>query len=179
MRFGKFLVRINYPGQPSKCHKCHLYDHETKNCPNTVCYNCDDVGHTCKECPVPEKCLICPEEDHRAFHCPFSWRNRTPPDDHDDDDAPVDFPPPRSTPDDVPLCLLPSPSQFSISPRHNSSSQARVASISDSTLAATVSDVEVAVAVDVPVVGVPVPDVADPVCASPVLLSTADVASHL
>lgn len=86
-----------------------MYDHEAKNCPNVVCYNCDDVGHTCKECPANEKCLICREEDHRAYHCPFSWRNRLPPDDHKKDDDPVDFPPPRPASADPPTVIPVSP----------------------------------------------------------------------
>lgn len=93
MRFGKFLVRIKYPGQHSTCRKCHLYDHQAKDCPNIVCYNCDDIGHTCKNCPHSEKCLICRSTDHRAYHCPFSWRRRLP-DFEDDSDADEDLPPP-------------------------------------------------------------------------------------
>lgn len=220
MQFGKFLLHIKYPGQPSTCRKCHLHDHEAKNCPNVVCYNCDDVGHTCKECPANEKCLICREEDHRAYHCPFSWRNRSPPDDHKKDDDPVDFPPPRPASADPPTVIPVSPdppsppavdtqppspadsigsssssSSSSTSPSSSQSSssssalpsqslpsQATVATILDSTLAAAVSDVELAGAVNtVPVtnaadvsashastvvssdVGVPVPDT----CVSP------------
>ena len=95
---ANFLFGLN------KCRKCHLFDHEAKDCPNIVCFNCDETGHTCKDCPAPEMCLICRSCDHHAYHCPFSCRRRLPPDPEDNDDADDAFPPP-SPPVDLPLFL--------------------------------------------------------------------------
>lgn len=32
-------------GQPPTCRRCHCHDHQAKACSNTVCYNCDGIGH--------------------------------------------------------------------------------------------------------------------------------------
>ena len=99
IRFGKFLLRVKYSGQLPTCRKCHCHDHQAKDCPNTVCFNCDGIGHTCHNCPTGELCLICRSSEHRAAFCPFSWK-RDDPDyvsDFDDDenaDNNISSPPP-------------------------------------------------------------------------------------
>lgn len=90
MRFGKFLLRVKYSGQLPTCRKCHCHDHQAKACPNTVCYNCDGIGHTCQNCPTGELCLICRSSEHRAAYCPFSWRRNDPDYGDSDNDADAD-----------------------------------------------------------------------------------------
>ena len=45
LRFGKFLLRVFYEGQPRTCRRCNSPDHLAKDCKNTFCFNCDSIGH--------------------------------------------------------------------------------------------------------------------------------------
>ena len=47
--------------------------HEAAECKNTVCFNCDGLGHVSKECIRPMYCCICKSGQHLARTCPFSW----------------------------------------------------------------------------------------------------------
>ena len=40
LRFGKFLLRVFYEGQPKTCRRCNSPDHLSKDCKNTFCFNC-------------------------------------------------------------------------------------------------------------------------------------------
>ena len=73
LRFGKFLLRVQYDNQQKTCRRCNGLDHLAKDCQNLVCFNCDSIGHVSRSCPDPMKCCICKEHDHVAIDCPFSW----------------------------------------------------------------------------------------------------------
>ena len=76
MRFGQKLVRVKHEGQVPTCRKCHLPDHVARSCPNTVCFNCDKLGHAFRDCPEVIKCSICKEDSHYAVDCCLSWWRR-------------------------------------------------------------------------------------------------------
>ena len=76
LRFGKFLLRVQYDNQPKTCRRCNGLDHLAKDCQNLVCFNCDSIGHVSRSCPDSMKCCICKEHDHVAIDCPFSWFRR-------------------------------------------------------------------------------------------------------
>ena len=76
LRFGKFLLRVFYEGQPKTCRRCNSPDHLAKDCNNTFCFNCDSIGHVYK--PSNVKCCICKEESHKAIYCQLSWSWRLP-----------------------------------------------------------------------------------------------------
>ena len=73
LRFGKFLLRVSYEGQPKTWSRCDSRDHLAKDCRNTFCFNCDSIGHVSKQCPSNVKCCICKEESHKAIDCQLSW----------------------------------------------------------------------------------------------------------
>ena len=80
LRFGKFLVRLSHDGQQHTCRKCNRRDHFANSCENTICFNCEELGHVCETCPHEELCCICKEPSHRARFCPYSWyRQSSPP----------------------------------------------------------------------------------------------------
>ena len=85
LRFGRRLARVKHDGQVSTCRKCHLPDHVARVCPNVVCFNCDQLGHTYRDCTEPNKCSICKEDGHYAVDCPLSWWRR--PTSHRDEPA--------------------------------------------------------------------------------------------
>ena len=78
LRFGKFLIRLSHDGQTHTCRRCNRRGHFAKDCPNTVCFNCDELGHKVDECTHEELCCICKEPSHRARHCPYSWYRSSP-----------------------------------------------------------------------------------------------------
>lgn len=79
LRFGKYQVRVKYDGQPITCRRCNSRDHLYKDCSNTICFNCDQVGHHSRMCPEDIRCCICKEEGHMAIDCQHSWYRRPPP----------------------------------------------------------------------------------------------------
>ena len=79
LRFGKFLVRLSHDGQEHTCRKCNRRGHFASNCENTICFNCEDLGHVCEACPHEELCCICKEPSHRARFCPYSWYRQSSP----------------------------------------------------------------------------------------------------
>lgn len=79
LRFGKYQVRVRYDGQPTTCRRCNSRDHLYKDCTNSVCFNCDQVGHHSRMCPEDIRCCICKEEGHIAMDCQHSWYRRPPP----------------------------------------------------------------------------------------------------
>lgn len=74
LRFGKFLVRLQYDGQNPTCRKCNRPDHKAVDCRNKICFNCDGLGHEARECIRPMYCCICKSGQHLARDCKFSWR---------------------------------------------------------------------------------------------------------
>ena len=76
LRYGKHQVRIKYDQQPKTCRKCGSVDHLIKDCRNTVCFNCDQIGHVSRNCPEGRKCCICKDSSHYAIDCPHSWYKR-------------------------------------------------------------------------------------------------------
>ena len=66
-------MTVKHEGQVPTCRKCHLPDHVARSCPNTVCFNCDKLGHTFRDCPEVIKCSICKEDSHYAVDCRLSW----------------------------------------------------------------------------------------------------------
>ena len=79
LRFGKFLVRLSHDGQEHTCRKCNRRGHFANNCENTICFNCEELGHVCETCPHQELCCICKEPSHRARFCPYSWFRQSSP----------------------------------------------------------------------------------------------------
>ena len=79
LRFGKYQVRVKYDGQPTTCRRCNSRDHLYKDCNNSICFNCDQVGHHSRMCPEDIRCCICKEEGHMAIDCQHSWYCRSPP----------------------------------------------------------------------------------------------------
>ena len=77
VRFGKFLLCIYYDGQPKTCNKCTASDHLGKDCNNTVCFNCDTIGHKARECEESVRCCIFKSEEHMTIDCPHSWSRRS------------------------------------------------------------------------------------------------------
>ena len=77
MRFGPYLVRIFYPGQPRVCWKCGSPDHFGRDCPDFYCFNCDQSGHRAHACGEHIKCSLCKSEEHLAIDCPGNWGRRT------------------------------------------------------------------------------------------------------
>ena len=108
MRFGRKLLRIKHEGQIPTCRKCHLPDHVARACPNVVCFNCDQLGHTFSDCTEDIKCSICKEDGHYAIDCRMSWWRRPALADIDVPASPVSHPSHPST--DVPPAGSPPPS---------------------------------------------------------------------
>ena len=95
LRFGHRLVRVKHEGQVPTCRKCHLPDHVARACPNIVCFNCEELGHTFRDCPDLIKCGIFKEDGLYAVDCSLSWWRRPVSVAVDDDDE--DNPPPPVT----------------------------------------------------------------------------------
>ena len=70
MKFGPFLVRVFYPGQPKLCWKCASPDHIGRECPSQYCFNCGHLAHNCDD---HIKCSLCKSEHHLAIDCPANW----------------------------------------------------------------------------------------------------------
>ena len=87
LRFGRKLLRVKHEGQVPTCRKCHLPDHVAKVCPNVICFNCDQLGHTFSDCKEEIKCSICKEDGHYAIDCKLSWWRRPEKVDTGDNDA--------------------------------------------------------------------------------------------
>ena len=77
MKFGPFLLRIFYPGQPKVCWKCTSPDHIGRECPSDFCFNCDHSGHQAHGCEERIKCSLCKSDQHLAVDCPGNWGRRT------------------------------------------------------------------------------------------------------
>lgn len=78
LRFGKFLLRLQYEGQTQTCRKCNRPHHKAADCKNTICFNCDGLGHEARECIRPMYCCLCKSGQHLARDCKFSWQNAGP-----------------------------------------------------------------------------------------------------
>ena len=72
--FGKFLVRLYHVGQVPTCRKCNRPDHKAAECRNIICFNCDGLGNTARQCIKPMYCCICKSGQHLVRDCPHSWR---------------------------------------------------------------------------------------------------------
>ena len=68
LRFGTFLICLSHDGQTHTCRWCNRRGHFAKDCPNTVCFNCDGLGHKVNECTREELCCICKKPTHLAPH---------------------------------------------------------------------------------------------------------------
>ena len=77
LRFGRKLLRVKHKGRVPTCRKYYLPDHVAKVCPNEVCFNCDQLGHTFSDCKEEIKCSVCKEDGHNAIDCKLSWWRRT------------------------------------------------------------------------------------------------------
>ena len=77
IKFGPFLVRVFYPGQPKYCWKCSSPDHIGRECPSQFCFNCEKCGHVAPNCDERIKCSLCKCEEHLAVDCPGNWSRRT------------------------------------------------------------------------------------------------------
>ena len=75
LRFGPFQVRLFHRHHTQRHHICNRCRHFTRECPNGVCFNCDNLGHISKESPHSPRCCICKSLDHLAIDCEFSRRS--------------------------------------------------------------------------------------------------------
>ena len=80
-------------------------DHVARACPNVVCFNCDQLGHTFSDCTEDIKCSICKEDGHYAIDCRMSWWRSPALADIDVPAIPVSHPSHPST--DVPPAVSP------------------------------------------------------------------------
>ena len=76
IRFGKYLVHVQYPNQPLTGRHCNSPDNMARDCNNEVCFNCDSTGHVARTCPDGVQCCICKELGHKALDCQLSWSYR-------------------------------------------------------------------------------------------------------
>ena len=91
LRFGTFLICLSHDGQTHTCRWCNRRGHFAKDCPNTVCFNCDGLGHKVNECTREELCCICKNPMHLAPHhhqSPLLSMMTSPPHDSRDIDLP-------------------------------------------------------------------------------------------
>ena len=158
MRFGRKLLRIKHEGQIPTCRKYHLPDHVARACPNVVCFNCDQLGHTFSDYTEDTKCSICKEDGHYTIMAdldvpapPVSHPSHAstevppagspPPYDVHERPPPVPSPQPLSDdsssqpPSDVPPSSVPlsaPPLQSSLSPSPSSSPSSGVSAPQDS-----------------------------------------------
>ena len=58
-----------YAGQPKYCRKCLGFGHLAEGCTLVRCLNCNELGHTRRDCSRPERCTICGEEGHGFRTC--------------------------------------------------------------------------------------------------------------
>uniref|UniRef100_A0A669CNT7 CCHC-type domain-containing protein n=1 Tax=Oreochromis niloticus TaxID=8128 RepID=A0A669CNT7_ORENI len=56
-----FLV---YAGQPQACRRCGSTGHEAEQC-----WNCNDVGHSMRDCTELKRCHLCESEEYMARDC--------------------------------------------------------------------------------------------------------------
>lgn len=68
-----FLIHLHHDGQSPTCRCCNRQGHQAAGCRNTVCFNCNGLGHTSQEWVKPMYCCICKSRQHLARVCPFSW----------------------------------------------------------------------------------------------------------
>ena len=68
LRFGTFLICLSHDGQTHTCRWCNRRGHFAKDCPNTVCFNCDGLGHKVNECTREE--LLHLQEPHASRTSP-------------------------------------------------------------------------------------------------------------
>ena len=74
LRFGKFLLRLQYDGQTPTCRRCNRLHYKAADCKNTVCFNCNGLGHEARDCIRPMYCCISKSGQHLACECKLSWR---------------------------------------------------------------------------------------------------------
>lgn len=74
--FGHYLLRVWHPQQVPTCQKCNRPGHIIKTCPNTICFNCEELGDTSHDCSEPVVCCICRDIGHYAIDCRYSWHRR-------------------------------------------------------------------------------------------------------
>ena len=76
LRFKKFLLRVQYHGQPKTCRRCNSQEHISRDCKHIVIFNCEGTGHEYKECLEKVRCCICRKDDHMAIDRSYSWSKR-------------------------------------------------------------------------------------------------------
>lgn len=69
LQFEKFLVSLSHDGQQHTCHRCNRLGHFANECTNTVCFNCDGLGHQSCE-PRRHPLLYLQSDDSRGAVLP-------------------------------------------------------------------------------------------------------------
>lgn len=69
--YRKLVQKLNiiYTGQPLVCRRCGSKGHEAAHCNQVRCWNCNDVGHSMRDCTELKRCHLCESEEHMARDC--------------------------------------------------------------------------------------------------------------
>ncbi|KAJ8051046.1 hypothetical protein HOLleu_04468 [Holothuria leucospilota] len=79
LHLGGRYCWIRYYGQPRTCLKCNSNEHFDRNCTETTCFRCKQLGHVEKDCKADISCSTCKQTGHGEFDCPLSFANRAKP----------------------------------------------------------------------------------------------------
>ncbi|KAJ8026523.1 Zinc finger CCHC domain-containing protein 3 [Holothuria leucospilota] len=79
LHLGGRYCWIRYYGQPRTCLKCNSNEHFARNCTETTCFRCKQLGHVEKDCKADISCSTCKKTGHGEFDCPLSFGNRAKP----------------------------------------------------------------------------------------------------
>ena len=64
MHCDRFVVCFHCSGAGRGYNECSQEGLVAHDCPETMCFNCDNLGHESRQCPGPWRCCICKSSDH-------------------------------------------------------------------------------------------------------------------
>lgn len=73
---GPYNGKISYQGQIQRCFICNSSDHQARDCKDSKCWKCGQLGHKGKTCSETEICSLCEKQGHSFFQCPSSYCNK-------------------------------------------------------------------------------------------------------